>query len=265
MKIIVCVKQVPSRDAILRINESGTWIQDRDIAYDVNEPDAYAVEEALQIKEKLVEQGGSAEVIICSLGPDRVQMAIKEGLAKGADRAIHICDPAFDNLDALAQARVMAEVIGKEGFDLIFTGLQSDDYGFAQTGVILGELLGVPSATIAMAVELHDGNKSVRVKRELEAGWFQWYQMPTPASISIQSGLNQPRYATLKGIMNAKKKEIRKVTLADLSISKDLLAPKQTVEKVYFPVKSKKTEIIEGSAKEAAAKLVTKLKQMRAF
>lgn len=260
MKIIVCVKQVPSRDAILRINESGTWIQDRDIAYDVNEPDGYAVEEALQIKEKF---GG--EVIICSLGPERVQMAIKEGLAKGADRAIHICDPAFDNLDALGQSRVMAEVISKEGFDLVFTGLQSDDYGFAQTGVILGELLGVPSATIAMAVEVQEGSKSVRVKRELEAGWFQWYQMPMPASISIQSGLNQPRYATLKGIMNAKKKEIRKVTSADISLSKELLTPKQTIEKVYFPVKSKKTEIIEGSAKEAAAKLITKLKQMRAI
>ncbi|MBI4851400.1 MAG: electron transfer flavoprotein subunit beta/FixA family protein [Acidobacteria bacterium] len=260
MKIIVCVKQVPSRDAILRINETSSWIQDRDIAYDVNEPDSYAVEEALKIKEKF---GG--EVVICSLGPERVQVAIKEGLAKGADRGIHICDPALDNLDALAQARAMAEVIGKEGFDLVFTGLQSDDYGFAQTGVILGELLGVPSATIAMAVEVQDGEKSVRVKRELEAGWFQWYQMPLPASISIQSGLNQPRYATLKGIMNAKKKEIRKVTLSDLSISKDLLVPKQKIERVYFPVKSKKTEIIDGSAKEAAAKLVTKLKQMRAL
>lgn len=260
MKIIVCVKQVPSRDAILRINETGTWIQDKDMAYAVNEPDAYAVEEALQIKERL---GG--EVIICTLGPESAQIVIKEALAKGADRAIHICDPALDNLDALAQSRIMAEVISKEGFDLVFTGLQSDDYGFAQTGVILGELLGVPSATIAMAVEVQEGNSSVRVKRELEAGWFQWYQMPLPASITIQSGLNQPRYASLKGIMNAKKKEIRKVTLADLSISRDLLASRQKIERVYFPVKSKKTEIIDGSAKEAAAKLVTKLKQMRAL
>jgi len=260
VKIIVCVKQVPSRDAILRINETGNWIQDRDIAYDTNEPDAYAVEEALQIKEKL---GG--EVVICSLGPERVQMVIKEALAKGADRAIHICDPALDNLDALGQARAMAEVISKEGFDLVFTGLQSDDYGFAQTGVILGELLGVPSATIAMAVEADEASKTVRVKRELEAGWFQWYKLPMPASISIQSGLNQPRYATLKGIMNAKKKEIRKVTLADLSLNAELLSSKQRIEKVYFPVKSKKTEIIDGSAKEAAAKLVNKLKQMRAL
>ena len=260
MKIIVCVKQVPSRDAILRINETGNWIQERDLSYEVNEPDAYAVEEALQLKEKL---GG--EVVIVSLGPERVQMTIKEALSKGADRAIHICDPALDNLDALSQARAMADVIGKEGFDLLFTGLQSDDYGFAQTGVILGELLGVPSATIAMAVEVQDGGKSAKVKRELESGWFQWVELPLPASVTIQSGLNQPRYATLKGIMNAKKKEIRKVTLADLSVSKDLLVAKQKIEKVYFPVKSKKTEIIDGSAKEAAAKLVAKLKEARAL
>lgn len=258
MKVIVCVKQVPSRDAILRINESGSWIQDRDLAYEVNEPDAYAVEEALQIKEKF---GG--EVVILSLGPERVQITIKEALSRGADRAIHICDPAFDNLDALSQARVMAEVIQKEGFDLLFTGLQSDDYGFAQTGVILGELLNVPSATIAMAVDIQEATKSVKVKRELEAGWFQWYELPMPASISIQSGLNQPRYATLKGIMNAKKKEIRKVTLADLSLNRDLIVARQKIERVYFPVKSKKTELIEGSAKESATKLVARLKEAR--
>src|SRR5262249_17966275 len=146
---------------------------------------------------------------------------------------------------------VMAEAIKKEGFDLLFTGLQSDDYGYAQTGVILGELLGAPSATIAMAVEVQDGGMSVKVKRELESGWFQWVELPLPASVSIQSGLNQPRYATLKGIMASKKKEIKKVTADDLGLGGDLLAPKQKIEKVYFPVKSKKTEIIEGSAKEA--------------
>lgn len=260
MKIIVCVKQVPNRDAILRINEAQTWIQERDLSYEVNEPDAYAVEEALRLKEK---HGG--EVVIVSLGPDRVQMTIKEALAKGANRAIHLNDAAFEGLDALSQARAMADVIGKEGFDLLFTGLQSDDYGFAQTGVILGELLNVPSATIAMAVEVKEDGKTVRVKRELEAGWFQWVEMPMPASITIQSGLNQPRYATLKGIMDAKKKEIRKVSAADLGVSRDLLVAKQKIEKIYFPVKSKKTELIDGSAKEAAAKLMAKLKDARAL
>lgn len=256
MKILVCVKQVPSRDAILRINESGTWIQERDLVYEVNEPDAYAVEEALRIREKV---GG--EVVIVSLGPERAQITIKDALAKGANRGIHICDPKLEHLDPLTQCRAMAEVIRKEGFDLVFTGLQSDDNGFAQTGVILGELLGVPSATIVMAVEV--GDTSIRVKRELESGWFQWYELPIPASITIQSGLNQPRYATLKGIMEAKKKTIQKVTAADLSLTD--LSAKQEIEKVYFPIKNKKTEIIEGSAKEAAAKLAARLKEARAL
>lgn len=256
MKILVCVKQVPSRDAILRINESSTWIQERDLAYEVNEPDAYAVEEALRIREKV---GG--EVVIVSLGPERAQITIKDALAKGANRAIHICDPKLEHLDPLTQCQVMAEVIKKEGFDLLFTGLQSDDNGFAQTGVILGELLGVPSATIVMAVEV--GDNSIRVKRELESGWFQWYELPIPASITIQSGLNQPRYATLKGIMEAKKKTIQKVTTADLGLGD--LSAKQKIERVYFPVKNKKTEMIEGSAKEAAAKLAARLKDARAL
>lgn len=256
MKILVCVKQVPSRDAILRINESSTWIQERDLAYEVNEPDAYAVEEALRIREKV---GG--EVVIVSLGPERAQITIKDALAKGANRAIHICDSKLEHLDPLTQCRAMAEVIGKEGFDLLLTGLQSDDNGFAQTGVILGELLGVPSATIVMAVEV--GDTSIKVKRELESGWFQWYELPLPASITIQSGLNQPRYATLKGIMDAKKKTIQKITAADLNLGD--LSAKQEVERVYFPVKNKKTELIEGSAKEAAAKLAARLKEARAL
>jgi electron transfer flavoprotein beta subunit len=192
-------------------------------------------------------------------------MAIKEALSKGADRAIHICDPALDNLDALSQARALAAVIKSENPDLVFTGLQSDDYGFGQTGVILGELLNMPSATIAMAVEIQDDQQRVKVKRELESGWFQWYELPLPASVTIQSGLNQPRYATLKGIMNAKKKEIRKVNLADLGLAPAMVASKQVVEKVYFPIKSKKTELLEGSAKEVAAKLVAKLKEARVF
>ncbi|MCS6885903.1 MAG: electron transfer flavoprotein subunit beta/FixA family protein [Acidobacteriota bacterium] len=260
MKILVCVKQVPSRDAILRLNETSQWIQERDIAYEVNEPDAYAVEEALRIKEKL---GG--EVVILSMGPERAQITIKDALAKGATRAIHICDPKLEHLDPLTQCRVMAEAIRREGFDLLFTGLQSDDNGFGQTGVILGELLGVPSATIAMAVEIQPDGKTVKVKRELESGWFQWYELPLPASITIQSGLNQPRYATLKGIMEAKKKPIQKLSAANLGFDEAALTPKQHVEKVYFPVKNKKTEIIEGSAKEAAAKLAAKLKEARAL
>lgn len=251
MNIVVCLKQVPSRESILRINPAQTWIQEQDLSYEMNEPDVYALEEALRLKEKL---GG--EVVVCSLGPARVQQIIKEAFAKGANRGLHLEDAAFEGLDAYNTARVMADAIRQEPFDLILTGLQSDDYGYAQTGVILAELLGIAQATIVMEIQVLDGK--IKVKRELEGGWFQWVQLPLPALLTIQSGINQPRYATLKGIMEAKKKPIRKVTAQELGLTG--LGNFQRVEKVYIPQKTKKTEMLEGSAKDVAGKLVEKLK-----
>jgi len=253
MRIVVCVKQVPKRDLALRLNEAGTWIKETDLSWEINEPDVYALEEALRLKERL---GG--EVIVCSLGPARVEQAIREALAKGADRALHLADPVFEGLDAFNTARVLAEALRRESFDLILTGLQSDDHGYAQTGVILAELLGLPHATIVMQIEVLDGR--VKVKRELEAGWFQWIELPLPALLTIQSGINQPRYATLKGIMGAKKKEIRRWGLADLGLSADVLRNKQELVRVFFPTKAKRTEFLEGSPEEVAAKLVEKLR-----
>ncbi len=167
----------------------------------MNEPDSFALEEALRLKEK---HGG--EVVAISMGPERVKQTIKEALAKGAERGIHISDPEFFKLDPLGSACSIAAAIQKENFDLVLTGLQSDDQGFGQTGVLLAELLGRPHATIIMAIEVTDGR--MKLKRELEAGWFQWVELPLPAVITIQSGINKVRYATLKGIMAAKKKEI---------------------------------------------------------
>ena len=208
MKILVCVKQVPQKDAPLKLNESGTWIRE-DVSYEVNEPDAYALEEALRQKEK---HGG--EVVVITAGPARAQQVLREALAKGADRAIHLEDDAFFGLDALNTARAIAAAIQDEQFDLIFTGLQSDDYGFAQTGVILAELLGWPHATIIMQIEKSDSG--IRVKRELESGFFQFVDMPLPAVLTIQSGINKLRYATLIGIKQAKNKPLRKVTMAEV-------------------------------------------------
>jgi len=254
MKIIVCVKQVPAKDSPLRLNEDSTWVREADLSFEINEPDAYALEEALQLKEK---HGG--EVVACSIGPARAQTVIREALAKGADRAIHIEEDAGARLDSFGSARLLAEAIRAEQPDLIVTGLQSDDLGFGQTGVILAELLGLPHATIIMDVQVADGR--MKVKRELEGGWFQWVEMPLPALLTIQSGINKLRYATLKGIKGAKSKEIRKVTAADLGLKLDELAGRQKVLKIYVPVKTKKTEFIEGSPKEAAAALVKKLQQ----
>lgn len=253
MKIIVCLKQVPARDSLLRLNPAGTWIQETDISFEVNEPDIYALEEALRLKES---QGG--EVVVCSLGPARAQQAIKEALAKGADRALHLDDPAFANLDSFGMARAMARALESEKPDLIVTGLQSDDFGAAQTGVILAELMDLPHSTIIMAIEVQGG--AIKVKRELEAGFFQFIEMPLPALLTIQSGINKPRYATLKGIMAAKNKPLKKLSMADLGLSAADLAPKQKITRVYVPQKRANTEFFEGSGKEIAAKLVDKLR-----
>jgi electron transfer flavoprotein beta subunit len=254
MKILVCIKQVPAKDSPLRLAEGSKWIRDADLTFEINEPDTFALEEALQLKEK---HGG--EVVAASVGPARVQQAIREALSKGADRAIHIDEDSGSKADSYFTARLIAEAVRWENFDLILTGLQSDDLGFAQTGVMLAELLGLPHATIIMEVELQSGG--LKVKRELEAGWFQWVEMPLPALLTIQSGINKPRYATLKGIKGAKSKEIRRVTAADLGLRPEDAVAGSQLRRIYVPVKTKKTEFIEGSPKEAAAKLVEKLQR----
>ena len=250
MKIIVCVKQVPAKDAPLHIDAASGWIRETDISFEMNEPDSYALEEALRLKEK---HGG--EVVALSMGPDRVKQTIKEALAKGAERGIHITDDKFHSLDPLATARSLAAAIAKEKPDLVLTGLQSDDHGFGQTAPLLAEILGLPHATIIMQIEVHDGK--MRLKRELEAGWLQWMECPLPGVLSIQSGINKVRYATLKGIMAAKKKEIAAVTRESLGVAAE---PTQRVEKLYVPQKTKKTEFLTGQPKEVAAQLVEKLK-----
>jgi len=250
MKILVCMKQVPQKDAPLKLNESGAWIRE-DVSYEVNEPDAYALEEALRQKEK---HGG--EVVVITAGPARAQQVLREALAKGADRAIHLEDPAFVTLDAANIARAFAAAIKDEQFDLVFTGLQSDDFGFAQTGVILAELLGWPHATIIMQIEKSEGG--IKVKRELEAGYFQHVEMPLPAVLTIQSGINKLRYATLIGIKQAKNKPLRKVALAEVQPS--LVSNQLNIQRLYVPQKTKKTEMLAGSPADVARKLVEKLK-----
>jgi electron transfer flavoprotein beta subunit len=250
MKIIVAIKQVPVRDSQLRVESNGRWIQEADLSFEINEPDAYALEEALQLKEK---HGG--EVIALCAGPARAAQTIREALAKGADRAIHIEEENLNTLDTLGVAKLLAGAVKAENPDLILTGLQSDDLGYGQTGVVLAELLGIASSTIIMQVEATD--KSIRVKRELEDGWFQHITMPLPAVLTIQSGINKLRYATLMGIKKAKSKEIKRLTLADLGAAATATA---TIEKIYIPQKSKKTQIFEGDVKVAAAALVEKLK-----
>jgi electron transfer flavoprotein beta subunit len=179
VKIVVAIKQVPARDSLLRADSTGNWIDESDLSFEINEPDAYALEAALQLKEK---HGG--EVVALCAGPARASQTIREALAKGADRAIHIEDDDVQRLDTLGIARLLAKALEGESPDLVLTGLQSDDLGYGQTGVVLAELLGWPHSTIIMQVEPKDGG--IRVKRELEAGWFQHIDMPLPAVLTIQ-------------------------------------------------------------------------------
>ncbi len=255
MKTIFLMKQVANKDAILRINKEATWIEEGDLSFEVNESDGYALEESLRLKEKL---GG--EVIVCSMGPQRVKSVIKDALARGADRAIHIVGDELAHIGPFAAAKILAAAVRDERADLILTGLQSDDYGFAQTGVILAELLGLPHATIVIDVDA--SGEQLRVKRELENGWYQWYTMPRPALLTIQSGISQIRYATLKGIMAAKRKEIKEVSPAiDVAGTGGEGGSRQRITKIYFPEKTKQTQFLgEGNAKAGAAQLAEKLR-----
>ena len=245
--VVEVVDGGPGRQWQPRLNDQKTWVREQDVSYEMNEPDAYALEEALRLREK---QGG--EVVVCSVGPARVQQVIREALARGADRAIHVEGEELGAADASMVAEALAAAVAEERFDLVLTGLQSDDQGHAQMGVALAERLGIPHSTIIMDVQVQ--GSALRVKRELEGGWFQWVSMPLPALLTIQSGINQLRYATLKGIMAAKKKEIRTVA------PPPGLASRLKVVALYAPQKAKQTVMISGSAGEAATELVRRLR-----
>ncbi len=250
MKVIVAIKQVPARDSRLRPDAPGRWIDTADLAAEINEPDAYALEEALQWKEK---HGG--EVVVLCAGPANATQSIRDALAKGADRALHIEEENPGAYDWLGLARLLAAAAKDENPDLILTGLQSDDLGHGQTGVILAELLGLPHATIIMRTE--KTSAGIRVKRELEDGWFQHVEMPMPALLTIQSGINKLRYSTLMGIKKARSKEIKPLTAAVLGVEPSAAVQ---LEKLYVPQRSKQTRMIEGDARKQAAELVEVLR-----
>jgi len=249
MKIVVAVKQVPERDAVVRVGSDGRSVDESDVAWTMNEPDAYALEEALQLKERAGASDGASEVVVLCAGPERVVSTLREALAKGADRA-----GSLAARDSLGVARLLAEAVKAEAPDLVLTGLQSDDLGAGQTGVVMAELLGVPHATLVLAVELVEGG--LRVKRELEDGWFQHVEIPLPALLTIQSGGNRLRYATLMGIKRARSKETRSVEAGVSGVRVD------EVVRVAAPERVKRTEMLAGSAEVVAAGIVAKLREL---
>ncbi|MCP4036394.1 MAG: electron transfer flavoprotein subunit beta/FixA family protein [bacterium] len=255
MKVMVCLKQVPHQDARLDVNADGTWIQDDNIKFEINSYDTYALEEALQIKD-----AGEAEVVVVSIGPDRVTQALRTALGMGADRAIHVNDADADGSDTLGCAKILAAIAKEESPDIIFTGFMSDDGNFSAVPAMLAELLDVPSATGVLNIEIGD---SLKCERELEGGALEVVELPKPCLAAIQSGANQVRYASLKGIMQAKKKPVDVKTMADLGVSDaGAGAVKAKIEKIYVPPKSDSAEILSGSADEVVGQLVTKIKEL---
>jgi electron transfer flavoprotein beta subunit len=257
MKILVCLKQVPHQDARLDIDGAGTWIKEDGIKFEINSYDTFALEEALRVKD-----AGEAEVVVASIGPDRVTQALRTALGMGADRAVHVNDGDVLGSDALGIAKVLAAIAKEESPDYVFMGMMSDDGNASAVGPMVAELMGVPHATAVMKVE--QTGDGVRVERELEGGALEVVDLPKPALVAVQSGLNQVRYASLKGIMAAKKKTLDVKTAGDLGLAGQVGAgaAKTKIEKIYSPPKGDSAEILEGSTADVVQGLMTKIKEL---
>jgi electron transfer flavoprotein beta subunit len=256
MKILVCLKQVPHKDARLELAPDGKWIADANIKFEINDYDNYALEEALRIKDK----DAATEVVVVSVGPDRVQQSLRTALGMGADRAVQVWEDGLAGADSLAIAKIVAAVAKNEKCDLVLMGLMSDDTNYALTGPMLAALLGIPHATGIVSAKLDGGQ--VEVERELEGGALEVVKLPLPCLLTAQTGMNEVRYASLKGIMQAKKKPLDKKTSADLGLAAGAIAPKVKIEKIYTPPKGAGAEILSGSKDEVAQKFVGKVKEL---
>lgn len=258
MRIAVCIKQVPDTEARLRVGKDGRWIEEEDLPFKINESDEYALEEALTLAE-----GSGGEVVVFSLGPARVKEALRKALALGATRAVHLQDEAFLHGDALATGKALARAVAREEFDLVLTGSQSDDVGYGGTGSVVAGHLGWPHAWLVMGVEPEDGG-TVKVKREMESGLNEIFRTRLPAVLEIQAGINHPRYASLKGIMQAKKKPIEELDAAALGVDPSevgVAGSRLEILSVAFPESGEGAEIIEEAPETAAALLVEKLQK----
>jgi electron transfer flavoprotein beta subunit len=252
MKIAVCLKQVLSRDEEIYLDQSMPWIQERNARYDINEADSYALEEALRLKEQ---EGG--QVLLVSLGPDRVCTVLKDGLAKGADRAIHICTGSYWEMSTYRLANTLGSLLHQECVDLVLVGMQSDDRGNGQLAPNLGRSLAMPHATLVSEITV-DSDKLIRLKRELEGGRVEELVITRPCVLSIQSGINKPRYASMKGIMTAKKKTIESKYLDKLD--NDSYPDDVMLTRMYLPAKNTECRMIDGNDAAEVANVIPYLK-----
>ena len=244
MKILVCLKQVPDKDSSFRVQAGGGGIETENLSFQINDYDRYALEAALRLKD-----ASAAEVVVVSVGPDRVSQALKTALAMGADRALHVNDPAAEGSDALGVARLLHAAASPEGCDLVLAGLQADDDNLAQVGPMLARLLGFRCATGAMSLTLVEDGRAVRVERELENNRLQVVDLTLPAVVTVQTGINEPRYATLRAIKQAEEKEI------DVRQASELGEPGYRVRKMFVPPKGEGAEMLDGGAAEVAQRI----------
>ena len=249
MKILVCIKQVPDMESKFKINGEGDWYDRADLAWRMNEYDEFAVEQAVRLKEQV----GDADLTVLCVGPDQVKETMKKALAMGCDRGVHIADDESYKREPFQIAAMIADFARDKQFDLVFTGMQSQDRGSGQVGVMLAELLAMDAVTTIVEFS-YDGGV-VSVKRELEGGAKALVTAALPVVLTCQLGLNTPRYPTLPNIMKAKKKEL-------LTIAADPGgASRQEVAAFYFPAKKGSGLVLEGDVPELADKLIQLLKE----
>ncbi len=252
MDIIVCVKHIPeTAEAEIRIDKSGKRIETEDLVFDINEWDDYALEEAVLLKEKL---GGSVTAV--TVGSEQADGTLRKCLARGADRAIRLTDEAFEGSDGYATAKILHSAIKDLPYDLILAGALAGDDGYSQVGVTLAEMLGIPHATMVKRVESTEDN--LRVNRELEGGLQEIVEVKLPALLTIQTGINEPRYVSIMGIRKARKKEIKILGLSDLDLKEDDVGEAgswMTVQKMFMPQVEKEAEILEGTPDEVTSKI----------
>jgi len=257
LDIIICVKHVPeTAEAELKIDQTGKNIEKTGLVYDINEWDDYALEEAVRIKEK---QGGTVTAI--TIGPQDTESTLRKCLARGADTAIRLTDPKFENSDAYATAKILHSVIKTLHYDLILTGMQAGDDGNAAVGPILAELLGIPHATMVKKLELATG--TAKINRELEGGLEEQLEITLPALFSVQTGINEPRYVSIMGIRKAMQKEIKVLSLADTGLTENDVGPAGSwinIDKLYVPPVEKQAEFLKGTPDEIATKITAILK-----
>jgi len=257
MNIIVCIKRVPeTTEADIFVDKSGKDIDKSGLVFDLNEWDSYAIEEAIRWKEKL---GGTVTVL--SMGGEDSNESLRKCLAMGADEAVRLTDPAFQGSDGSATAKVLAEAIRKIPYDLVFAGTQAEDDGYGQVGVALAKLLGIPHASLINRLEVQD--KKVTAHRELEGGLEEVVEVDLPAVLTIQTGINEPRYVSIMGIRKVAKKEIKAYGASDLNLKAEEIGASGSdtrLEKIFLPPVGEAAEILEGKPEEVAAKVFNILK-----